>query len=87
MKNVTDKLSGSNLDQSDISKHETQTVPKQNKLNEINLMKRKRKQLENKLKLHPKPLLKKNNSFIIKPFKIKDFLEKTEEKKILKIKV
>ena len=81
LKNVTDKLSGSNLDQSDISKHETQTVSKQNKLNEINLMKRKRKQLENKLKLHPKPLLKKNNSFIIKPFKIKDFLEKTEEKK------
>ena len=60
-------------------------------------MKRKTKLFENKLKLYQNPIIKKNNSFILKPFKIKSYFEKSEEKnnsdnqslnlKILKLKI
>ena len=97
LKSITDKINDNNISKNDIIKLESQSVSNQNNLGGAELMKRKTKLFENKLKLYQNPIIKKNNSFILKPFKIKSYFEKSEEKnnsdnqslnlKILKLKI
>lgn len=97
LKSITDKINDNNISQNDITKLESQSVSNQINLGGTELTKRKKKLFENKLKLYQNPIIKKNNSFILKPFKIKSYFEKSEEKnnsdnqslnlKILKLKI
>lgn len=50
-------------------------------LDEVDIVRKQKLALEKRLKLHPEPIIKKNNSFLIKPFKINDFIDTLKENK------
>ena len=77
---ILDKINNNqNFNESDMNQPKTQRITKHYNLDEVELLKRKKIKLENKLKLFPKPLIRKNHSFILKSIKINRFPEKSEE--------
>ena len=78
---MIDKINFPNVDEQDFNQPQTQRIAKHYKLDEVEIMTRKKTQLEKKLKLRPMPLIRKNHSFILKSIKINRTLEKSEEAK------
>ena len=77
---ILDKINNNqNFNESDMNQPKTQRITKHYNLDEVELLKRKKIKLENKLKLFPKPLIRKNHSFILKSIKINRSQEKSEE--------
>ena len=77
---ILDKINNNqNFNENDMNQPKTQRITKHYNLDELELLKRKKIKLENKLKLFPKPLIRKNHSFILKSIKINRSPEKSEE--------
>ena len=81
LSNIIEQIKSNKTKEKNIIQPLTQRIRKKYyELDELDIIRKQKLALEKRLKLHPKPIIKKNNSFLLKPVKINDSIDNLNEK-------